>query len=128
MKKILLSIFFLNFIYLLMPQSGEDTARIYIFKVIAFNAKYEIYCTKQPNGYYKYEDLINNTKVYLTYEGKEFYDQCKFDENLTVFSELYASNMWSNNKGEIINFKKRYSPVTDKNRKRKNYPYGFGKN
>jgi len=80
------------------------------------------------NGYYKYPQLIKNKTVYLTYEGNEFYEQCKFDENLTIFEEFYASNMWSNSKGDMLLMKKRYAPVIDKNRKRKNYPYGFGKN
>jgi len=36
--------------------------------------------------------------------------------------------MWSNNRGDMLMMKKKYSPVIEKNRKRKNYPFGFGKN
>jgi len=122
-----MSMIFLNLI--INSFSLESQAeRVYIFKIISFNKKYEVFCTKTANGYYKYPQNINNQKVYLTYEGNEFFEQCKFDENLTVFNELYASNMWSNNRGDMLMMKKRYSPVIEKNRKRKNYPYGFGKN
>lgn len=102
--------------------------RVYIFKIISFHKKYEVFCTKKPNGYYKYQQVVNDNTVFLTFEGNEFYEQCKFDENFTVFNDLYASNMWSNSKGDMLMMKKRYAPVIEKNRKRKKYPFGFGKN
>ena len=128
MKKIILSMVFLNLFFIISDEKNISTSRIYIFKVIAFHKKYEIFCAKEPAGYYKYPQKINNVIIYLTYEGTQFYNQCKFDENLTLFNCFYTSNIWTNNRGEVFRLKKRYSPVIEKNRKRKNYPYGFGKN
>lgn len=122
-----MSMIFLNIILNSTSQENQ-VERVYIFKIISFNKKYEMFCTKNVNGYYKYPQVINDKTIYLTYEGNEFFEQCKFDENLTVFNDLFASNMWSNNRGDMLMMKKKYSPVIEKNRKRKNYPFGFGKN
>jgi hypothetical protein len=99
-----------------------------MFKVIAFYQVIEFYCTKNSMGGYKYPQQISNTTVYLTYEANSFFKQSKFDEYFTLFESLYPANIWVNSRGEALNFKKRYSPVIDKNKKRKNYPFGFGKN
>lgn len=128
MKRIILStlLLFLSIFFSYSKQAYSE--RVYIIKIIAFNCKYELYCTLSSIGYYKYEENINGKTVYLTYEGKEFFSQCKFDENLTILEGIYPCNMWANNKGEMLLMKKRYAPVIEKNRKRKDYPYGFGKN
>lgn len=127
MKKSVLSIFFIlvNFLTFSLDTVVE---RVFIVKVIAFHKKYEVYCTLSSVGYYKYPQEINGKTVYLTYEGEEFFTQCKFDENFTILDGIYPCNMWTNSKGEMLLMKKRYGPVIDKNKERKNYPYGFGKN
>lgn len=127
MKKLVLSIFFINLLYFAYT-NDVVYERIYIFKIVAFNSRYEIFCTPTPNGYYKYPKKIHDTTVYLTYETEIFYNQCLFDENIIVFNDFYPSNMWSNSRGEVLRMKKRYGPVIDKNKERKNYPYSFGKN
>lgn len=126
-KKILLLLFILNILIYIFA-SEIEYARIYCFKIISFNKEYEIYCTIKKNGYYKYPIPFHSLTLYITYEGRTFYKQCEFDENLVVFDKLYPANMWSNSRGEVTRFKKRYGPVIEKDRKRKNYPYGFGKN
>jgi len=127
MKRLVLSIFLLNLFFIF---ADEDITyeRLYFIKIIAFHRKFEIYCTKNPLGYYKYPQIINNEKVYLTYEGNNFFNQCKFDENLAIFDIFYPLAVWTNSKGEMLWLKKKYGPVIDKNREIKNYPYGFGKN
>lgn len=89
---------------------------------------YEIYFTKVKIGYYKYEITVNGNKCYLTYEGRDFYNRSLFDENIHIGKEIYPMNLWTNNRGELLKFDKRYAPVIDKNKERKNYPYSFGKN
>ncbi|HOV15427.1 MAG TPA: hypothetical protein PK771_14160, partial [Spirochaetota bacterium] len=75
-----------------------------------------------------YDITINKENYFLTYEGKEFFNQCLFDESHTIQEGIYPMNLWTNNQGELLKFGKRYSPVIDKNKERKNYPYSFGKN
>ena len=128
MKKILLIINLVSFLLVAYAQNDSEVSRIYYFKIIAFYEKYDIFCTKDIIGYYKYAQKINNITVYLTYEANIFFNKCKYDENLTIFDVFYPSSMWANNRGEILRFKKRYAPVIEKNRRRKNYPYGFGRN
>ncbi|MCK4796866.1 MAG: hypothetical protein KAT05_05755 [Spirochaetes bacterium] len=128
MKKTILSIIFFNIFSIIFAEENIIVERIYFFKVIAFHKKHEIFCTKEPAGYYKYPQNIEGNNIYLTYEANKFYNQCKFDESFTIFTLFYPLNMWTNNKGEVFRLKKKYSPVIEKNRKRKNYPYGFGKN
>lgn len=128
MKKIfsIITLFFL--IQSLFCENKITAERIYIFKVMAFNQEIEFYCAKKQIGYYKYPQAVQNTIVYLTYEGNIYFIQCKFDENFVIFNSLYPANIWANSKGEVLNFKKKYEPVINKNKKSKNYPYGFGKN
>ncbi len=128
MKKIILSIFFLNLLFGFFPDQKIKIERVYIFRLFTFHQRYEIFCTKNPLGYYKYPQRINNIVVYLTFETNDFFEQSKFDEKIIVENFFYPSNIWTNNKGEVLRFRKRYSPVIEKNRKRKNYPFGFGKN
>ena len=118
----------LNIIIPLTPQQSTDAQRIYYFKIIAFNKIYDVYCTKIPIGYYKYPQKINNNTIYVTYETNDFYNQSKFDENFTVADFFYPTTIWALSNGSVTRLKKRYGPVIDKNRERKNYPYGFGKN
>lgn len=126
MKYILLSIIF---ILILFPSYSEETAsRIYMFKMISFYQEYEVFCTKEPLGYYKYPQEVNNTTVYLTYECNTFFEQSKFDENLTIFDLFYPMNLWASIDGGVFRLKKRYSPVIEKNQERKNFHHGFGKN
>jgi hypothetical protein len=103
-------------------------SRLYIVKFIAFNTGYELYCAYEECGYYKYPVKIEDKTVYLTYEGRDFFNRSKFDENFTLFKEFYPSTVWTNNNGTLFNLKKKYSPVIEKNRERKEFPYGFGKN
>lgn len=128
MKKRIISIFFFNFLLLFFAEENTQYQRLYFFKIISFHTKFEVYCTKEPLGYYKYSQNVNEDTVYLTYEGNKFYEQCKFDENLTVFEPLYPLNIWTNRAGKLIRLKKRFGPVIEKNRKKKNYPYGYGQN
>jgi hypothetical protein len=128
MKKIILSIFLLNILFTLIPQENIIAERIYYFKIIAFHKIYDIYCTKNPMGYYKYPQKINDSTIYVTYETSDFYNQSKFDEKFTVADFFYPTTLWALSNGSVTKLKKRYGPVIDKNRKRKNYPYGFGKN
>ena len=125
-----LSIYFAIF-FLINLNSLENATyseRLYCFKIYSFGRNYEIYFTKVKIGYYRYEIPINSDKYFLTYEGKEFYNQCLFDENNQIQKDIYPINIWTNNHGELLKFEKRYNPVIDKNKNRKNYPYSFGKN
>lgn len=128
MKKIIMSIILLNILVFIISEEGITSQRIYYFKIIAFNKIYDIYCTKAPIGYYKYPQKVNNNTIYITYETNDFYNQSKFDENFTVADFFYPTTIWALSNGSVTKLKKRYGPVIDKNRKRKNYPYGFGKN
>lgn len=103
-------------------------SRIYIIKIISFNVITDIYCTFEPNGYYKYPQKIKERTVYLTYETDNFYKKSGFDENFFVFDPFIPSNMWSNKDGSVVKLKRNYSPVIEKNRERKNYPSSFSKN
>mgnify|MGYP001202639021 CR=1 FL=1 len=135
MKRNVLSIYFSLFLIIsIYPLEDDFTSintyseRIYSFNLYAFGRKYEVYFTKNQIGYYKYDISIDNQKFYLTYEGKQFYNQCTFDENIHIEKEIYPMNIWTNNRGELLKLGKRYAPVIDKNKERKNYPYSFGKN
>ena len=128
MKKIILSIILLNILTYSTMQEKKSAQRIYYFKIIAFHKIYDIYCTKNPIGYYKYPQKVNNNTIYVIYETNDFYNQSKFDENFTIADFFYPTTLWALNNGSITKLKKRYGPVIDKNRKRKKYPYGFGKN
>lgn len=124
---IYLFIFIISF-FNIYSEEANTSERIYMFKVLSFNKKIEVYCTKRPMGYYKYPQKVNTEIVYLTYETNEFYNQCTWDENFTVFNQFYPMTIWTNSKGEVLRLKKRYGPVIQKDREKKHYPYGFGKN
>ncbi|OHD16246.1 MAG: hypothetical protein A2086_10970 [Spirochaetes bacterium GWD1_27_9] len=129
MKKTILSIFFVNiFILFFSQEPTNQVERLYAFKILSFSRLYEIYFCKISVGYYKYPITVNNEKIFINYETKEFYEQCLFDENKMIYPTFYPMNIWVNNKGEALKFVKKYGPVINKNRQRKNYPYGFGKN
>ncbi len=128
MKKILLSIIIIHILFYSAAQENIKAERVYYFKIITFNRVYDIYCTKSPMGYYKYEQKIKDTIIYITYETNKFYNQSTFDENFTVSDFYYPTTIWALSNGSVTRLKKRYGPVIDKNRKRKNYPFGFGKN
>jgi len=125
-KTALLFLFFSTNLYI--SALEEKESRIYIIKIISFHTVYELYCTTEVNGYYKYPQKFEDKTIYLTYESNDFFNQSKFDENFTIVPTLLPSTMWSSNNGSVFRLKKRYSPVIEKNRERKNYPYGFGKN
>ncbi|HOJ63870.1 MAG TPA: hypothetical protein PLE45_05565 [Spirochaetota bacterium] len=129
MKNIILSIvfiIFLNFYYLF--SIDKSVERLFCIKFISFNRVYEIYFSKKPVGYYKYKENLDGVEIYFTYEGKEFWEQSKFDENFTILEKFIPTNMYTNGKGESMRFKKKFSPVIEKNRLRKKYPYGYGRN
>jgi len=125
-KKLIILLLFLKI--LLYSEDNSGMARIYIVKIISFNAIIDIYCTFEQCGYYKYPQKIKDKIIFLTYEGNDFYKKSSFDENFYVLDPFIPSNMWSNKDGSVVGLKKNYSPVIEKNRKRKNYPFGFGKN
>jgi hypothetical protein len=128
MKMKLLLFLFLFIHFSLNSQEISNMTRIYVIKTIAFYAISDIYCTFEPCGYYKYPQKVKDRTVYLTFEGSDFYKKSAFDENFYIFDPFIPSNMWSNKDGSVVNLKKNYSPVIEKNRERKNYPFGFGKN
>ncbi len=127
MKKTLLSIFFIHIFITLCSNTPTVSERLYCFKIFSHHVPYEIYCTKTAMGYYKYEIELNGMKLYLTYEGKDFYNRSFFDEK-PIVGDMYAMNIWTNNRGELLRFKKKFGPVIDKNRERKNWDYGYGPN
>jgi hypothetical protein len=129
MKKFTILFLFVNILLSSFADNSEDgMQRLYTIRVISFNAIYDVYFTKKSCGYYKYEIDIPGSKVFATYEGRDFYNQCRFDENFTVISESIPSNIWSYENGELVLLKKRYSPVIEKDRVLKKYRLGFGRN
>lgn len=128
MKNIILSIFFVIFFYFNIFSIDKSVERLFCIKFLSFNKIYEIYFSKNPCGYYKYKYNLDGIDIYFTYEGKDFFQKSMFDENFTVIEKFLPTNMYTNGKGEVMRFKKKFSPVIDKNRKRKDYPYGYGRN
>lgn len=129
MKKFVKGVFLIILVVIFISADKKSySERLYVFKLSAFNRVYDIYCSKTPIGYYKYPIKVDGVDIYITYETNTFYNQCKFDENFKIYPDLYPSNLWANNKGEAMRLKKRYSPVIEKDRERKHYPHGFGKN
>jgi len=127
MKKTLLSIFFINIFFIIFSNTTTVSERLYCFKIFSHHTPYEIYFTKNPMGYYKYEIELDNMKLYLTYEGIDFYNKSFFDEK-PIIGEIFPMNIWTNNRGEMLRFKKKFGPVIEKNRVRKNWDYGYGPN
>ena len=130
MKKTFLSMiitaFFLTGLFPATTGSRELTvSRIYSFRVIAFHKKYELFCTLEPRGYYKYPAYVQEKKIYLTYEGEEFFKQCLFDESIYYYPGLYALALWTNNKGQMFRMKKAYGPVIDNDKEATGTDYGY---
>ena len=113
MKKLFLFIFFIltivPFTFCETYQGNIAVERVYCSRILSFNHIYDIYFTDTPCGYYRFEDTIGDKICYLTYEGREFYRQCL-------------------SRGEMMRFHKKFGPVIEKDRRRKNYPYGYGRN
>jgi len=129
LKKIIMSIIFSFVLSLaIFPNDNSYSERLYCFKVLSFNKIYEVYCSKKQIGYYKYSEKIASQEVFLTYEGIDFFKKCKFDENIQIYPELLPVNIWTNNRGEQMKFKKKFGPVIEKNKNRSNSNYGFDKN
>ena len=131
MKKTLMSIFFVNIFFIIFSNTSTVSElvseRVYCFRIFSHYTPYEIYCTKNPMGYYKYEIEVNSVKLYLTYEGIDFYNKSFFDEK-PIIGEIYVMNVWTNNRGEMLRLKRKFGPVIEKNRERKNWDYGYGPN
>lgn len=128
MKNKILSILFIFFYFSNLFSNDTKVERLYFVKFISFNVIYEIYGTKNPVGYYKYMVFIDDVPFYFTYEGKNFWEKSRFDENFTLLEKFIPMNIYVNSKGEIMRFKKKFSPVIEKNRIKKRYPYGYGRN
>ena len=124
-----LCILYLLLISICFVFGGEiETQRIYCNRIISFHRVYDIYFTQQRCGYYKYPKEIGGQQCYLTYEGADFYEKCTYDSDMYLVSQNIPMNIYTNSQGEVMRFKKKFGPVIDKNRKRKNYPYGYGQN
>ena len=80
---------------------NPEVTRLYIFGMISFYVKYEIYCSTEAVGYFKYPALVNDEEYFFTYEGKQFYEQSLFDENfisiacrfLPIFGQTVAESL-----------------------------------
>jgi hypothetical protein len=126
MKNLILSIFFINILSAVLPQ--DTGQRLYAVRVITFSKVYEIYFTKIQCGYYRYSVNLGSDNLFMTYEGKDFYEQSRFDENFTIISSYLPMNIWTDDKGQLWILKKRFSPVIEKDRILKKYEYGYGEN
>ncbi len=129
-KKILLSILFILFSLLPLFQQDNESVydeRIYVAKFIAFYVKWEVYFTKSPAGYYRYEGEFNGESVYFTYEGLDFYNKSLFDEDFYIYQFPVPSLMWTNNRGEVYRLKKRFAPVTTEDREGVGFKYGYAR-
>lgn len=127
MKKYALSIVITFFILNLFSQDNNQGGleQIYSFRIIAFHKKYDFYCTMNPKGYYRFPAAYGEATIYLTYETREFYNQCFFDENITLLSRFYPTTMWTNRAGEVYRLKKRYAPVIERDREGTGHKYGI---
>lgn len=115
----------------LFPQSANyeknKVTRLYIFGMISFYVKYEMYCSTEAVGYFKYPADVGGKEYFFTYEGKQFYDRSMFDENFYIYRLPLPANLWTNNRGELMLFRKAFAPVTDADRKALNFPYGYAR-
>lgn len=115
----------------LFPQSANyennKVTRLYIFGMISFYVKYEMYCSTEAVGYFKYPADVGGKEYFFTYEGKQFYDRSMFDENFYIYRFPLPANLWTNNRGELMLFRKAFAPVTDADRKALNFPYGYAR-
>lgn len=106
---------------------SNDVTRLYIFGMISFYVKYEMYCSTEAVGYFKYPANVAGKEYFFTYEGKQFYDQSMFDENFYIYRLPLPANLWTNKRGELLLFRKAFAPVTDADRKALNFPYGYAR-
>lgn len=106
---------------------NPEVTRLYIFGMISFYVKYEMYCSTEAVGYFKYPALVNGEEYFFTYEGKQFYEQSLFDENFYIYRLPLPANLWTNSRGELMLFRKAFAPVTDADRKALNFPYGYAR-
>lgn len=106
---------------------NPEVTRLYIFGMISFYVKYEMYCSTEAVGYFKYPALVNGEEYFFTYEGKQFYEQSLFDENFYIYRAPLPANLWTNSRGELMLFRKAFAPVTDADRKALNFPYGYAR-
>ncbi len=100
MKYLLMSIIFTLFVTL--PLNSEQSlsySRLYFFRIIAFNIIYDVYCTAERNGYYRYPYTLNGNTLFVTYETDTFLKQSGWDENFTILNESIPLNIWSSSRG-----------------------------
>lgn len=95
--------------------------------MISFYVKYEMYCSTEAIGYFKYPANVGGKEYFFTYEGKLFYEQSMFDENFYIYRLPLPANLWTNNHGELMLFRKAFAPVTDNDRKALHFPYGYAR-
>ncbi|MCG8571704.1 MAG: hypothetical protein MJB14_16335 [Spirochaetes bacterium] len=127
MKKKCFFLLFIFFLSSLNALEGVKNSRIYIFRIISFHKKYELYCSLEPCGYYKYPVYFYDATIYLTYETQQFYQHCLFDENCLFYTKLYPSTMWTNSRGEMFRLKQGYAPVIDLDKTHTGHPYGYAR-
>lgn len=106
---------------------NTEVTRLYIFGMISFYVKYEMYCSTEAVGYFTYPANIGNKEYFFTYEGKQFYEQSMFDENFYIYRPPLPANLWTNSRGELMLFRKAFAPVTDTDRKVLHFPYGYAR-
>ena len=130
MKYIITTILYISIIPLIFSDNNKnvDSQRLYCVKIISFHRIYELYFTQTPIGYYKYFAELDKNKIFLTFEGSDFLQKCKFDENFSVISNFIPMNIYTNTRGKMFRIKKKFNPIIEENRKIKKYPYGYGKN
>lgn len=103
----------------------QEVTKLKMFSFVSFYAKYEMYCSSTPTGYFKYPSKVAEKTYYFTYEGKEFFRQSQFDENFFIYNFPTTAHIYSNNRGELLRLKKGYAPVSKTDRKALNSPYGY---
>ena len=104
---------------------NPEVTRLYIFGMISFYVKYEMYCSAEAVGYFKYPANVGDKEYFFTYEGIQFYKQSMFDENFYIYRLPLPANLWTNSRGELMLFRKAFAPVTNADRKALNFPYGY---
>lgn len=109
-------------------QENAEVKRVYLFRMISFYVKYEVYCTKEVSGYFKYPETVAGSEYYFTYEGVTFYRQSLFDPDCYIYTLPTPSLLYSNSRGELLLLRKRFAPVTDNDKKALNFPYGYARN
>lgn len=106
---------------------NSDVTRLYIFGMISFYVKYEMYCSTEAVGYFTYPATVGGKEYFFTYEGKQFYEQSTFDENFYIYRLPQPAHIWTNKRGELMLFRKAFAPVTESDRKALHFPYGYAR-